>query len=411
MAIEFVGSVTKTSGDTVSYLSLDGTLTGGIASSPAPGDLVLVFFGDGGNAVEPPASVSGNNTGSFAATDNVYSNDSWDTNFRGFYAVQGATVDTNLTFTRYKSVVSYHCAIVVMVWRGVDTTTPMDVTPTAAASGASDTCLFNAPSITPVTSGAIIIAAGAGTMSPADSTEFTGISGMGNFATVLSGGAQWHVGTAAASVAWSGGSYDPATVAGGAPNTSSAWSAMTFALRPASVSADTLSGQNIALGSPVIGSPSMGQNHALTGQSAAVAAPAVTAPALGQTHALTGQSASVASLTVSSPALDVVDTEDALTGQNAALGSPTVTLPAIGQIHVLGGDGVGVSAPTVSASALGQVHALAAQDVVTGAPQISMPGAIAPIDPSEVARIVRSSPRVKTVVATARRREVSYEIS
>lgn len=231
MAITFVGSTTGV-GTGASYtVSLSGTLTGGSNTSPSPGDVVIAFTAFGHTASVAP-SVSGNNNGSYTGVTaaHQYGNDSWDTCFRGMYMRQGSTVDTTLTITR-QNTTTYGGATVVMVWRGVDPDTPIDVTPTTATTNNAGTCIFNCPSIQPTTAGAVIIAAGAGTM-PATSSDYTAISGMDNFRTIKGDGSTADTGVAAASIDWTSGAYDPAAVSGGTVNASGSWVGLSMALRP-----------------------------------------------------------------------------------------------------------------------------------------------------------------------------------
>ena len=229
MALTFVGSTTG-AGTGASYtVSLNGTLTGGSNTSPSPGDIVIVFVGESnGGAVTP--SLSGNNSGAYSTvTGRVTRADTWDVNLGTFYKVQGSTVDTSLTVTRGANNTTFGNAAVVMVWRGVDATTPLDVT--AASTSAANSCVFNPPALNAATVGAIILAGGAGTMA-ATSNNFTGLTGMANFVTRKGDGSTSDCGVAMASYAWAGVSYDPPAVSGGTTSTSSAWAAVTLALRP-----------------------------------------------------------------------------------------------------------------------------------------------------------------------------------
>jgi hypothetical protein len=366
MPIAFVGSAVGV-GTGASYtVNLNGTLTGGLASSPATGDIVLVFTAFGHTANVAP-TVSGNNSGAYtAATANIYGNDTWDTNFRPLYAVQGAAVDNLLTITR-QNTTTYGGATVVMVWRGVDADNPIDVTPTTAAQNNPNSCLFNAPAITPVTEGAVIIAAGAGTM-PATSVDFTGISGMDNFRTVKGDGSTSDTATAAASIFWSGsGSYDPAAVAGGTVNASSSWSAASLVLRPAPLPAHDLTASELTAGSPVLGSPALGQTHGLAATELLAGAPALGAPSLGQVQVLAATGISAGAPVLGSPLLES-SSGHSLTATGITAGAPILGSPGLGQTHLLSATGVTAGAPALAAPALGQRHALTASALASGLP-------------------------------------------
>lgn len=239
MAIQYVGGTSNAGTSTGYTVSLSGTLTGGLASSPAAGDLVVVFSGFGNTASSAPV-ISGNNSGAYTgATTAQHVNDTWDTEFRSFYAIMGGTPDTSLTVTRTTNA-AYGGATVVQVWRGVDTVTPFIGAGTNASAG--NTSLINPPAYDPAVTGAIIIAGGAGTQAPT-SNDFTGFTGMSNFITRKGDGTTADCGVAMASYAYLGVSYDPPVVSGGTGgNASSSWAGVTIAFRPIQPTAYTLSG-------------------------------------------------------------------------------------------------------------------------------------------------------------------------
>ena len=232
MALQYVGG-TSNAGTGASYtVSLNGTLTGGLSSSPAAGDIVVVFSGFGNTASVAP-TCTGNNSGAYDSASNaLYSNDTWDTNFRAFYKVQGSTPDTSLTIGRVNNT-TYGGATTVHVWRGVNTTTPLDVTTTTTSASNQSSAALNPPAITPVTSGAIVIAGGAGTMPAAGTAGYTAIGTMSNTVTQYGNGSTADTSVIMASFAWTSGPYDPVTATGGTQNnTSSSWAGVTLALRP-----------------------------------------------------------------------------------------------------------------------------------------------------------------------------------
>lgn len=242
MALQYVGGFGLASSSGTTYtVSLTG-LTGGLASSPSTGDVVVVSVGRGGTSNVAP-TCSGNSSGSYTgAASALYSNDTWDTNYRMFYMVMGATPDTSLTINRASST-TYGFATTVQVWRGVDTTTPLDVTSTTATG--INTSLANPPSITPTTAGAIIIAGGAACQTSAGAA-FTIPSGMANGVSVNGNGSTADIGVFIASYAWTSGAYDPAAVTGGTTSTSSSWAATTIALRPGALSSTQTATARIA---------------------------------------------------------------------------------------------------------------------------------------------------------------------
>lgn len=230
MAITFVGYATNTGTSSTIAVDINGTLTGGIGSSPQEGDLIIAFATSSYNALLT-LSASGNNSGAFTTeVASFRGNDTWDANAAVFTQFAGATPDTNITVGRGISNSAYGGLAIVLVWRGVDATTPIDVTSvTATGTSASHP---DCPSITPVTSGAKILALGAGTQGSTGSA-FTVPSGMTSIVSSLGDGTTSDIGSFVASFDWTSGAYDPAAATGGTTSTSSSWAGITLALRPA----------------------------------------------------------------------------------------------------------------------------------------------------------------------------------
>jgi hypothetical protein len=228
MTWQYVGGTSGAGTSTAYTVSLNGTLTGGMASSPAAGDLVVVFSGFGNTASSAPA-ISGNNSGAYnVATAAQHVNDTWDTEFRSFYRVMGATPDTTLTVTRTTNA-AYGGATTVQVWRGVDGAAPFIGAATPATG--TNTSLVNPPAYNPGVTDALIIAGGAGTQATTGAA-FTGFTGMSNFLTRKGDGSTSDIDVAMASYAYAGVSYDPPIVSGGTGgNASSSWAGVTIAFR------------------------------------------------------------------------------------------------------------------------------------------------------------------------------------
>ena len=230
MAWQYVGGTSGTGTSNGYSVSLNGTLTGGLASSPSPGDIVVVSSGFGNTASSAPA-VSGNISGAYTSLFTpIHQNDTWDTEFGCFYKIMGSSVDTSLTITRTTNT-AYGGGTAVQVWRGVDQTNPIDVTTTTA--GAGNASAPNPPSITPATVGALLMAAGCGTQGPSGSA-FTVPAGLG-YVSILADGSTSDVGVyLRTAIEWASGAYDLKTATGGATSSSCSWAAATIALRPVS---------------------------------------------------------------------------------------------------------------------------------------------------------------------------------
>ena len=229
MAITYVGG-TSGSGTGATYdVSLSGTLTGGSDSSPIEGDLIVVWTAFSQNTTSQAPTCSGDTFGAYnTAGAAIHANDTFDIEARMFYAVAGSTPDTTLTIGR-RSNAAYGGAAVVQVWRGVDSTTPLDATGTPASG--TNSSRANPPSVTPSTSGAIVVYGGAGSQGTSGVTPTDG-NGGSNVVAINSDGTTSDVGVYIASDTWTSGAYDPAANTDMTTSTSCAWGAQTIALKP-----------------------------------------------------------------------------------------------------------------------------------------------------------------------------------
>ncbi|MCX7616315.1 MAG: hypothetical protein N2Z68_02910 [Patescibacteria group bacterium] len=151
LSMSFVGSVegSATDGNDVT-LNFSGL---GLQE----GDLVVVAYaiGDNDNVDFNMAILSP--TGYTEVAD-LFANDTQDTSLGVYWKIMGATPDTSVTVDGLGGTDAAVSAV-AMVFRGVDPTTPMDVTPTTAT--ALNTMHPNPPSITPVSTGVWTVIAGA----------------------------------------------------------------------------------------------------------------------------------------------------------------------------------------------------------------------------------------------------------
>lgn len=224
-AISYVGSASG-SGTASTYNVAINSLTGGSNSAPSEGDLVIVVTGWASTTNGDPGVTTSGYT-EVNAVD-YYSNDTRDANMSVNYKFMGASPDTSVT-VRGTNAAGNGGATVVHVWRGVDLSSPLDVTSTTATG--TNAANANSPSITPTTSGAYVIAAGLGT-GDTTPTAKTGPSGMSNFRTQNGTGTTMSAIAGVASFAWTSGAYDPAAWTGGESTTSDSWAAMSLVLRP-----------------------------------------------------------------------------------------------------------------------------------------------------------------------------------
>lgn len=222
--IEFVGAAIGTTTNLVTTTNVPLTsLTGGIASSPSEGDIVIGVFGVVSANVNENMNITG-----FTELWDAYINSTVDSNLYVGYKIMGATPDTNMECTcgtgRYINIGIAH------VWRGVDQSTPIDVSIVTASSTAPSTPP-NPPSITPVTTGAVVIAVGHYAEYDGDQLSAPELE---NFTEEFGPGGIRGAALAVGSLPWTGGALDPAvfTYAGGISSGHS-WAAASLALRPA----------------------------------------------------------------------------------------------------------------------------------------------------------------------------------
>lgn len=231
--LQFVGATSDTFngfGTGTHTVSLSGTLTGGLGSSPAAGDIVLIAYGANGSTNQ----TLGVSTSGYTEVANLYANDSLDMNLGAYYKMMSGTPDTQVDLLPNGDAGSgSSCAAVIHVWRGVNTGTPMDVAVTTATGANAGSP--NPPAITPVTAGAkIIVFAGATGLNGGVALSQTG-SELSNFRSVYSdhGDTSNNDCTVAmGSAAWTSGAFDPVALVGQA-NAADSWCAVTMALRPA----------------------------------------------------------------------------------------------------------------------------------------------------------------------------------
>ena len=91
MAIQFVGGRTQTSNtNSPATFAVSLTLlTGGIATFPSPGDLVLIAYSEGSTT---DLALSGKvTTAGFSLVSELYANDTYDMNMAVFSKVMGAS--------------------------------------------------------------------------------------------------------------------------------------------------------------------------------------------------------------------------------------------------------------------------------------------------------------------------------
>jgi hypothetical protein len=226
--IDYVGGQTVQVDGTTNTGNITFNLTGGLNTTPQADDLVVIAYGVGtGTTRNPTLNIT---TGYTAAFTQVFQSDATTTStkFGVWYKRMGATPDTQFTRTGTGNT-NDDGVIIVQVWRNVDATTPLDVTPVTSQS--ADTAIPNPPAITPVTTNSIILVAAAS--GHTDGTDTYTATYLSNFRTVGNNGT-FDSTAGMGSVAWTSGAYDPAAwTFSGTNSTNFSYVAATIALRPA----------------------------------------------------------------------------------------------------------------------------------------------------------------------------------
>jgi hypothetical protein len=220
--IQYVGATTSsgtTSGGTVT-VSLTG-LTGGIASSPSIGDIVVISIGVAGATSQPV-------TPTVTGYTQIATTGATDTNatriYTGYKILTAA--DTSVAYSWTAS--NGSSTAYVSVWRNVDATYPLDVA--AKTVSQQNGILINPSAITPITSGAYIVVAGAGansagiqTYGSSDLNDFRSLGVNNTYDSVIGGGYNQ----------WTSGAFDPAAFTFSSSDSATySCASTTLALRP-----------------------------------------------------------------------------------------------------------------------------------------------------------------------------------
>lgn len=235
MAISFVGSKTfinaTTSAQSCSLADLVDA--SGATATLQENDLVIVALDHATTSDRTEAQLIP--TGFTAAHPDLYVNDSSDVNFLVSYKLMGATPDASMTVPAADST-ARPIALTVHALRGVDTTTPLDVTPSTASAG--NTGIVDPPSITPVTPGAWILVAGGVAVFASENPDALAHGGdlsnaTNHFRQAISNPNQAALVGAGLKTDWVSGPFDPAVWGGSSTAATASWAAATLALRPA----------------------------------------------------------------------------------------------------------------------------------------------------------------------------------
>lgn len=217
----FVGGSTAagTSGGATASLT---ALTGGVGSAAAEGDLVIVAL------LKSAGTDTTLTTSGYDKFVDLFQGSTYNQYFSLSKKFMSASPDTSVTGPGTGSG-NRAMGLSVQVWRNVNSASPLDVTSTTASG---TTGVIDSPSITPSTSGSVVLSAGGFTMG-ADPATPTIPSGYSNGTVVSSLGGTHDVCGGIASMSWVSGAEDP-PIWGNCPSSSAAaWCACSVVLRPA----------------------------------------------------------------------------------------------------------------------------------------------------------------------------------
>jgi len=221
--IQYVGGLVGNNASAGADYTLDlTTLTGGIATAPAEGDLVIVSYGEMASS-DYDMSVCLVTTGYTMVAD-LFQSETYDASMGVAYKLMGSTPDTTLEISPNQS---RGATAVVHVWRGVDQTLPIGVSASATSANSSTP---NPPSITPVHAESVIIATGqissANTMTldtpPAGYSNVLEVSKDITYAST----------SVIASKYWGSGAEDPGVFDMSANASTDSWGVVTLSINP-----------------------------------------------------------------------------------------------------------------------------------------------------------------------------------
>jgi hypothetical protein len=255
-------------------ITLKGTLTGNITDpltdgvvpidslSPAAGDLYIVTMQSGTLTFDTnfTNTVAGDVTSGFTKQVDLYANDTNDINLAVWTAISQGN-DSYINLGTSSGNYSNNYSYLIRIYSGVDTTTPLDVAATTASGTNGDSA--NPASITPVTSGARVVAIYAAAQNTA-ALWGTTPANLNNFSQDNDSIARTIIGIGDAVVSPAG-AFDPAAASGGDGNVRDSWTAVTLALRPLITTISLIVGGAISASQTT--SPTLSPKTALTAAS------------------------------------------------------------------------------------------------------------------------------------------------
>ena len=231
----YVGGQTYGNTGTTSSITINFSLSGGISSTPAVGDLVIVAFSTA-SASDRDLRISPNGGTSYPYIElaDLYANKTQDTNLGVYYKKLVSSADTGIILPDGTFATSDAGTVAIQVWRNAT----LDANLVSTSS--TTTAIPNPPSITTYTNNAVVIAIGASAHTQNQNT-FTA-SQLSNFLTIGINSTNDSTLGMGSYVQTTAGAFDPAAwTFGGTDSTNFSYVAATLALKnptPNTVSAN-----------------------------------------------------------------------------------------------------------------------------------------------------------------------------
>jgi hypothetical protein len=216
-------------------LSLNGTLAGGVASSPSQGDLIIGIAGCS-SYLDAPLSLSGNQSGSYTEHCDLFTDGSRDSNLGIYSKFAGATPDTTITSAGNQTGSDNHKSLLgAIVLRNVHADILDVAIATATGTG---TYKANPPSVSPASSGSWILPIGLGTHvrtgGPSQQPTMSGIDTLLYGYSYQEVEAEYILSLLVGKVEWVSGALDaPAWTCSDADHANNSWCAATLVIKKA----------------------------------------------------------------------------------------------------------------------------------------------------------------------------------
>lgn len=319
MAISYLGEVSVTHDGSVGGMTVSLT-----SLSLQQDDVVVVGFLLASNT---DRSI-GVNTAGYTEEAELFANDTYDANLSVSWKRMGSTPDSSVDVSGPGS--STHPArIIARGYRGVDTTTAMDVARTTATG--TNGLLVDPPSITPTTSGALIVAWGCGAANAAALSTAYSSSDLTDFTSGIVSN-YYDLAYGVGHKSWTSGAFDAAAWTGTETATTDSRASVVLALRPATASgvtgtaSDTVSVTGSAAGTVKVAGAGA-DTVSVTGSSAGTV---LVVGAATDTVAVTGAATGVIGSSITGTASDTVTVTGAAAGAVAVAGAATDTVSVVG---------------------------------------------------------------------------------